>query len=48
MAKSKKFRKTTRPAAPPTKEFTAPTAKLGDYVYEHGTPKVAAQNTKVT
>ncbi len=44
----KKFRKTTRAAAPPTKEFTAPTSKLGDYVYEHGTSKAAARNIEVT
>ncbi len=38
MAKTKTFRKATRAAALPTKEFTAPMAKLGDYVYKHSTP----------
>ena len=44
----KKFRKTTRVAALPTEEFTALTSKLGNYVYEHGTPKAAARNIEVT
>ena len=42
MAKTKKFRKATRAAAPPTKEFTAPTAKLRDYIYVHRVSKAAA------
>ncbi len=48
IAKIKKFRKTTRAAALPTKEFTVTTTKLGDYVYKHGTPKAVARNIKVT
>ncbi len=47
MAK-KKFRKTTRAVVPPTKEFTAPMSKLGNYVYEHGKPNAAARNIEVT
>ena len=42
MATTKKFRTATRVAAPPTKEFIAPTAKLRDYVDKHGTSKAAA------
>ncbi len=44
----KKFKKISRAASPPSKEFTAPTAKLRDYVFEHGTSKAVASNIKVT
>ncbi len=33
----KNYGKTTRATALPTKEFTAQTTKLGDYIYGHGT-----------
>ncbi len=48
MAKTKKSRKTTRAAVPPTKEFTAPMAKLREYLYNHRTLKAAARNIEVT
>ena len=44
----KKFKKTLRAAAPPSKYFTAHTPKLGEYVYKHGTSKTTARNIKVT
>ena len=47
MAK-KKFKKTTMAVAPPTKEFTAPTSKLGNYVYKQDTSNAATQNIEVT
>ncbi len=43
----KKSRKTMKAAMLPTKKFTAPTVKLGDYVYKHGTPKTTARNIEV-
>ncbi len=48
MVKKKRVKKSSRAAAPPSKEFTAPTAKLRDYIYEHGTSKATARNIEVT
>ncbi len=44
----KKFKKTTRAAALPTMDFTAPMSKLGNFVYKHGMSKAAAWNIEVT
>ncbi len=37
-----------RAATLPSKEFTTPTPKLGEYVYEQGTYKTVARNIEVT